>query len=555
MTTRFYPYAITLEAPAIFTRPQGDPNSATSYPFVQGTALRGAVAAALARSTNQVDSDTFRTLILSGQVCYLNAYPSAAGRTTVPAPLSFRKEKYQETYHDLTMYSGEVGEDHQVDASLWPQEALEGIGLQFLSLGGSASFGNNSIVTSAAHHQRDRVMGRAYQESDEEGNPGQTRGALFTYEAIEAGQEFHGALVVSGSDESEVERRFQQVSDALANQGNQLLLGRSRRARYGGLGKVDWRLPATERFVTSIDGIVNHNLAEGQEFLALLVSDCLGRNAYTGQSDPQWIETELQTRLDNRLTVIRRRLGFRLAGGYNNTWGLPLPQALALEAGSVLVLQARASIPMADLLDLEQSGLGERRAEGFGRLLFLEAPVAAPSIVTTPTSYQEPPNVDSPTVQLMQSRLLQDAIGQDVLLLASNAARHANNIPSPSLLRRLQLPLRNSLTVPESQAALDSLNQTLRDLRRPAQDSLNRCRISLPDLNRRDIRLKVWLQQIVNGQEELDRLLPLAALAQQYHITSSDEALGQVRQGESWIRVRLLLEILSALARRKGREE
>lgn len=61
-----------------------------------------------------------------------------------------------------------------------------------------------------------------------------------------------------------------------------------------------------------------------------------------------------------------------ISSGWSAAWGLPKPVAPALAAGSVLVLCA----PVAErptLLDfltgLEQQGLGERRAEGWGELL------------------------------------------------------------------------------------------------------------------------------------------------------------------------------------------
>jgi CRISPR-associated protein Csx10 len=60
------------------------------------------------------------------------------------------------------------------------------------------------------------------------------------------------------------------------------------------------------------------------------------------------------------------------AGGWSSAWGLPKPVHPALAAGSVLALQA----PIAQrgqllryLADLEQQGLGERAAEGWGEVL------------------------------------------------------------------------------------------------------------------------------------------------------------------------------------------
>ena len=61
-----------------------------------------------------------------------------------------------------------------------------------------------------------------------------------------------------------------------------------------------------------------------------------------------------------------------ISSGWSASWGLPKPVTPALAAGSVLVVRAPTDERQA-LLDflttLEQNGLGERRAEGWGEIL------------------------------------------------------------------------------------------------------------------------------------------------------------------------------------------
>jgi CRISPR-associated protein Csx10 len=67
------------------------------------------------------------------------------------------------------------------------------------------------------------------------------------------------------------------------------------------------------------------------------------------------------------LEAERRYQQMGLVGGFNRKWGLPLPQAWALQAGSVYVYPAGAFDP--EMLRREAAlGIGERRAEGFGRI-------------------------------------------------------------------------------------------------------------------------------------------------------------------------------------------
>jgi CRISPR-associated protein Csx10 len=55
----------------------------------------------------------------------------------------------------------------------------------------------------------------------------------------------------------------------------------------------------------------------------------------------------------------------RLVGGFNHKWGLPLPQRWALAMGSVFVFPLSCKPTLEKLVE---DGIGERKAEGFGRL-------------------------------------------------------------------------------------------------------------------------------------------------------------------------------------------
>jgi CRISPR-associated protein Csx10 len=54
-------------------------------------------------------------------------------------------------------------------------------------------------------------------------------------------------------------------------------------------------------------------------------------------------------------------------GGFNRKWGLPLVQTWAVQAGSVFVFRAQ-DVDAAHLRAVVASGIGERCAEGFGRI-------------------------------------------------------------------------------------------------------------------------------------------------------------------------------------------
>jgi len=62
--------------------------------------------------------------------------------------------------------------------------------------------------------------------------------------------------------------------------------------------------------------------------------------------------------------------GFRRADGWSAAWGLPRPTVSALAAGTVLRLRLESDVPGELLDEIACRGVGERRAEGFGRLAF-----------------------------------------------------------------------------------------------------------------------------------------------------------------------------------------
>lgn len=545
MIARFYAYTLTLKAPLLLTALEGDANSVLSLGFIPGSAIRGAVAAPLAAAKDP----QFDTVILSGQVCYLNAYPTVDSVRFLPLPTSFRQDKYGDTTYDLAAYSGQSALQDD-----WPEEQLKGLEAPFLSLDQADVKPGISSVDSRVHQQRYRPKGRAYTHRDPQTNATEERGTIFTYEALEAGQEFRGVIAISGQNQTETDALRDRIKGAL---GEKVYLGRSRRARYGGEASVTNWSALGEREITGQQKVVTADLKVGDRFRALLTSDYIGRNPESGQIDPSWFKEEVRQRLDEqRVEVLWPRWAFRLVGGYNKKWGLQLPQVLTLRAGSVLVMQALQPIPQGDLLAIEQTGLGERRAEGFGRVVFFEGLQRKPRVSDAPP----PPPPDSPTVAApalvnsMQRRILIDALERQVAQVAADIARLATQIPSPSLLGRLRIPLRGG-----ADAALGTLRQWLlgddrQRLRRPAMSQLEDCWVKVDEKWQ---TLAQWLGHMVAGPQDTSDfglLLGFSAIAQK-HSVESKEATEKALLDDSAtllkIRIRLIDEVLALLTRRK----
>lgn len=530
MITRFYPYTLTLQAPLLITAPEGDANSVHSMGFIPGSTIRGAVASRLNPTSN---AKTFKQYILSGQVCYLNAYPTVNGQRALPMPVSLRKEKYGDTTHDLAYYSGQPQMENG-----WPDEQLQGVEAPFVSLDQATLTAAVATLDSRVHQQRDRSAGRAYE----------SHGTIFTYEALEACQQFQGIIAVSGKNKKETDALWGKIQKAL---GKRMSLGRSRNARYGGSAIVDIESPIDYE-TAGATRIIRGKLKQGNLFCVFLTADYVGRNPNSGQPDPTAFRQEITELIGkNRVAVLRTRWAFRLVGGFNRKWGLQLPQTLALRAGSLLVLKAKQDILYDDLLAIERTGLGERRAEGFGRIVFLEKQNKTCKISDEEPSAPSQPKRPAPSlITTMQKRIVLEALEHRITQSAADLTRNAKSIPSPSLLGRLRIPLREGAA-----AGLPTLRSWFnRDyaqhLRRPAMNQLDDCRI-----DRGRITLSEWIQERVNPDEnrsDLEQILGMSRVAQNNYIVSYEDAMSVLDEDTALeLTLRLIDEVLSLLARQK----
>jgi len=542
MIYRYLPYTLTLNAPAIMTSLGGDPNSARTLPFIPGSAIRGAVARALGDPGDDAEKqESFQKLVLGGGVRYLNAYPRAGSRRSLPKPVSFRARKD-------SMGSGRKEECKVLDLSAydkeeWPDDPLVDVPEPFVTLGAARPIQAAPERGSRIHHQRDRAKGRAWVEPETE----VAHGTIFTFEYLEAGQQFDGLIQVFGESEEIVQARAERIRELL---GSHLLIGRSRRGGYGGNATIKWR-EDRDREVNGV-GVIAGDIPKDTEFRVLLVSDYIGRNPQTGQLDPTYLTHEITQRLGGRAEVIRRCWKFGLTGGFNRKWRLEVPQAPVCVAGSVVVLRATAAISFEDIELIEHEGFGERRVEGFGRVVFLEH--AKHSIdVRRPaadTSSQRAEGKPPEMVVFAEKRIMLKEIARSIQEEAVRLGKSAKSLPSTSLIGRLRNVLRG-----EASQALSTLREWLAEegsgenrLKQPAMEQLECCRIG--DDNK---KLSDWLRNLVhndNKGQTLADTLRLDVLAQRYHLVSSSTARQCIEECEDELRVRFMDATLAVLARR-----
>ena len=168
---------------------------------------------------------------------------------------------------------------------------------------------------------------------------------VYRYEALAAGQLFAGVIVAEDAgDLNLIEPWLKAVNH----------LGGAQTAGYGHVVVEDierqenWQeynpdSPLTERVVIT------------------LLSDLLLRDGSGNMADAPGTALGITS---EPVKAFRR---LHITGGFNRKWGLPLPQGWAIEAGSVFVYSTAGLDRMA-LLQAAERGIGERLAEGYGRI-------------------------------------------------------------------------------------------------------------------------------------------------------------------------------------------
>lgn len=531
----YVPITLTLEAPAVVTTLAGEPNSAETLAYLPGSALRGAVAAGIARTSADEAGRTaaIRKVILSGRVRFLNAYPSPTGRRSLPTPRSWRLQGPEQRHVDLA----------NLDTADWPSEKLVRPPHPFCVLDARPRW---APVEQGArvHQQRDRQVGRAWTDRADPERPIE-RGAIYHYHYLEAGQSFTGLVAIDASIAGEAGSMLALIRRAV---GDTIAVGRSRRGGYGGQARVAWGDPRPREG----EGTRSVEIACGGRAFALLTSDYIGRDPRSGQLDPTHLEAELVGRLPG-MRVPRAFWELGIVGGYNRMWGLPLPQAPCLRAGSLLVLQAEETVSSSDVAALEHSGLGERRSEGFGRILLLptDAWVEGPR-EPTPRAAKAPSGAPPALATLIQTRILEHdldtAIDRWALRLVASAK--GGSLPSRSLLGRLRgLMHHPHPRLEDLRGWLDGAEDER--LPRPALEQLGRCRLRLDG---RERRLRDVLLTMLPGPQELDltKVLDWSRTAERRHVVSVESAVEFLREPtrDRAARARLIERTLANLARR-----
>lgn len=549
---QYLPYALTLDSPAIITALGGDPNSSRTLPYISGAAIRGAIAGKLGDpGSDAAKKQEFFDLVLGGRIRYLNAYPLCEGVRAFPVPVSLRREKNKKNNSntvivpDLAAYDGYLSPERDLFEA-WPEKELAALAESFITIGSARLALIQPEISVRFHHQRDRIKGRAWKDKD-----GRSHGSLFVFESLDAGQSFEGLLQICVDSKEQCSQIEARIKELL---GDSILVGRSRRAGYGGMARIKWgKSRECEVEGAGSEGFrpVKGVLKPGEQFRLLLTSTCIARHPDTGQVDPAAIEKLILDALGNRVKLMRKRWSFETCGSFNRKWRLETPQVLAVAAGSVFVLEAKQVVSFAELCRMENEGIGERKEEGYGRFLFLDAPLKKVYCYRLDKSSSnlaingDPPQL----VAFIEERIVYEQIKRKIKEVAADIAGSAIALPSNSLIGRLRAVLRQ-----EPQEAVETLAVWLqgpdKGLRKPAMDRLERCRV---EVGGDRMNLASWLKKVIKKEKVL-AWLQAEVITQRYYVGSEKAAWTFLERKSQELSIRLIDVVLAEMAlSNKGR--
>ncbi|MBI4852370.1 MAG: hypothetical protein HY819_11290 [Acidobacteria bacterium] len=360
-------YHINLIEPVLVTSLSGDPNSAKAFDYLPGSVLRGAMIAKIyGKATNlSLEDPIIKRLFFNGSTRYLNGYLLCNNQRTLPVPLSLQEPKESERENKRIAKDFVIAKKDQAQ---W--KTVSGF---FSQLYETEIYVVQPQYHISIHTTRNRRLGCA--QNDKNLKPDENPGAVYRYEALAAGQTFVAAICCDKDEDAET------INSHLTN-NKQIFLGGARTSGYGQaeISNVDivdseeWYETDENKYETTKDLL---NIDKKPYLSIFFSSDGLLQDEY-GQFDVSisTIRNVLISKLSipaSSLLPIKEKTFLRetIVGGFNRKWGLPLPQNTAIKMGSVVVFELTdIDKNLVKLRELEKTGLGERRAEGFGQIIF-----------------------------------------------------------------------------------------------------------------------------------------------------------------------------------------
>ncbi len=379
-------YRIIFEDPVLLSRAAGDSNTVATFDYIPGTSILGLFASLYLDANGRTAGEEFYSIFFRDNITFTNAYLNACNTKYQPVPLSLQSDR-NDLYlvHDLLF--SDAGNTSPISG--------------FCSMAGGVFTRAEIKKTLHFHQERDRDKGFS------------KKGVIFNYQSMDKGQSFEGCIF---GKEEYIDRLTVLVKD-----GAPLYLGRSKTAQYG---RISMEIYSQDGVPETCVGI---NLAGREDVVMTMLSDTIlyNENGFSEVSI-SLVEKAVGSKVKN--SFIRKDI----FENFVSVWRARKPMENVFSMGSCFLLE---KVPE-NYRQMEASGLGERRSEGFGRVVF---GLQSREKYTLSTS-TEIPSCVKPTklaVRILH-KFVEDAIRESIVLNAyEDADRFKNKPVSNSLVSKL----------------------------------------------------------------------------------------------------------------------
>lgn len=312
--------------------------------YIPGTTIRGYIVNQLAREN---DFEILKKDLFSNHVRYLNAYISMENQELIPSPKGFYENKVMKK------------DDELVNIVVKNEDPK---GKKRAALGRYCYFDQNRIHYYNVETGSDLKIKINLEEGEKQN--------VFRNEYIEPGYLFTGYIAVDykteKDDSEEKEALIERIKSVLHDE---IILGNARSSGFGKCEIIDCEITDElpyQSFVADTDQV-------GECYLLLLSNTTL-RNQ---QGELCGFNEDTLAALEKKLHVKNLQIAYCATSittvrGYNRTWGVKIPSTVAYEQGSVFHLKYEGTLTGETIRELSDAGIGIRRNEGFGRVLFLK---------------------------------------------------------------------------------------------------------------------------------------------------------------------------------------
>lgn len=498
-------YQIELLESTLVTSLDGDPNSAVAFDYLPGPVLRGMVIAQYMRrhALKELDATKpdIQQLFFNGSVRYLNGYllyqGEAESTRSLPTPLSWqqdkdallaeedkkqvKEDKKQPLVYDIVLGTPDDDEELDLQKAKKPFVAfVEGSMIKLLTPERQINI----------HTSRDRRKGRSTKKS----------GDIYQYEVLSPGQTFQAVILCDNDTDANI------IENLLTNKNGtpkRTTLGGSRNAGYGRIDIIN-----VQQSDEWLEG--QKDWEPSDKLIVTLTSDLLLRNGqgqYT--TDVETVEQLLKKQLGCTLSCEQAFVETKIVGGFNRKWGLPLPQTRAIKMGSTFVFEWPANDT--ELNNLLQKGIGERRAEGFGRFVINWNEYETLEVKGRDDKESRPVTItDTESIKLAQEmviRLFRQQLENKLVGVVNQLVKKELPVKN-SQLSRLRQIVQNALAMSPEEGKKRLLEYLANlDKRTITRNQFNKARMEGEPL-------LDWLENRMNDQSSIEQKLKLEKMPQ-----------------------------------------